>query len=193
MIPIFEQGKGKGKGIGHSINSFLKRFTDICQKAKAENRRKTFAFILYNFEDSAIEKLLKDEGVFTKLDRLTGNSLDVFYLHSNDDASIKGFNEIILHSFNFKEYVEVPCVIFFDVFDLEVEDANVVEIEQDNILLGFNEIAIILQKQINSENDFYNNKSIKSKGLKILYKISDKVATGLVVSKIKDLLSNLNT
>jgi len=61
MFPIFEQGKKRG--INHSLDSFLERFITICTNAKKNNIRKTFAFILYNFENQNLRKILKDDGV----------------------------------------------------------------------------------------------------------------------------------
>ena len=38
-----------------------------------EKRAKAFAFIFYDFTDSDLQKILKDQGVFARLDRLAGN------------------------------------------------------------------------------------------------------------------------
>ena len=92
MITIHEQGKGKG--IGHSLDSFYIRFIQICEESKKNNIRKIFAFLLYDYNDTNVKKLLKDKGAFVRLDRLTGKNLDVFYLDHNDKNVFKSFNEI---------------------------------------------------------------------------------------------------
>lgn len=69
MIPIYEQGDGRG--IGYNLDSFVSRFESICQQHIDENRAKAFAFIFYDFTDSSFRKILKDKGAFVKLDRLS--------------------------------------------------------------------------------------------------------------------------
>jgi hypothetical protein len=87
LIPIYEQGRGRG--IGHSFELFARRFEDICRS----NSERGFAFILYDFHDNALRTILKDQGAFAKLDRLAGEILDIFYLHS-DGKRTERFNSI---------------------------------------------------------------------------------------------------
>ena len=90
MIPIFEQGHGEG--IGHSFNSFLRHFIVICEDHLENGRAKAFAFILYDFHDEHIKNdILKKQGGFAQLDRLSGNDLSVFYLHSDNKKLLKAF------------------------------------------------------------------------------------------------------
>ena len=186
MIPIFEQGKGNG--IGHSFDSFLRRFSDICEKSKSENIRKTFAFILYNFNDENLKQILKDDGVFTKLDRLTGSYLDVFYLNSNDSEIFDNFNNIIIHSFDFYEELKLPALIFFDFFNRDIENVEIIEIEMENKYTGFQEISEILRKHIQNENKIYKNKVTKKNGLKILSSFTKEIAMTVIAEKINEFL-----
>lgn len=186
MIPIFEQGKGNG--IGHSFDSFLRRFSDICEKSKSENIRKTFAFILYNFNDEYLKQILKNDGVFTKLDRLTGNYLDVFYLNSNDSEIFGNFNKIIIHSFDFYEELKLPAIIFFDFFNRNIENVEILEIEMKNKYTGFHEISEILKKHIKNENKIYENKVTEKKGLKILSSFTKEIAMTVIAERINEFL-----
>jgi hypothetical protein len=90
MIPIFEQGRGHG--IGHGLESFLERFDEICGEHLEEDRAKSFALILYNFNDWEFRSLLKDQGVFAQVDRLAGRRLSVFYLHGGTQSAVDAFN-----------------------------------------------------------------------------------------------------
>src|SRR6266699_5117226 len=76
MIPIYEQDSGKG--IGYGLDSFLKRFEHICQEHVEAGRAKAFAFIFYDFNDQGLRTVLKDQGVFAQLDRLSGKNLSIF-------------------------------------------------------------------------------------------------------------------
>lgn len=57
MIPIFEQGSGKG--IGHSADSFLERFHEIAVDHIEAGRAKALAFVFYDFQDREFKKVLK--------------------------------------------------------------------------------------------------------------------------------------
>lgn len=186
MIPIFEQGNGNG--IGHSFDSFLRRFSDICEKSKSENIRKTFAFILYNFNDENLKQILKNDGVFTKLDRLTGSYLDVFYLNSNDSEIFDNFNNIIIHSFDFYKELNLPALIFFDFFNRDIENVEIIEIEMENKYTGFQEISEILRKHIENENKIYKDKVTKKNGLKILSSFTKEIAMTVIAEKINEFL-----
>jgi hypothetical protein len=76
MIPIYEEGHGKG--VGHNFFSFCDRFNSICQEHLANQRAHTFAFIFYDFTNNDLRRILKDRGVFTKLDRLAAARLSIF-------------------------------------------------------------------------------------------------------------------
>ena len=111
MIPIYEQGSGNG--IGHGLDSFLNRFDFICAEHRKEGRAKAFAFIFYDFTDKAIRHILKNQGVFAKLDRLSGKELSVFYLHTGTRHAIETFNINFLAALGVEDRASLPCVVFF--------------------------------------------------------------------------------
>lgn len=49
MVPIYEQGSGKG--IGYGLESFLQRFKEIIENYSQSNNQKNFALIFYDFEN----------------------------------------------------------------------------------------------------------------------------------------------
>ena len=59
-------------------------------------RAKAFAFIFFNFDDKDLRKILMDQGAFAQLDRLSRNTLSVFYLHSANKDRIAYFNSHFL-------------------------------------------------------------------------------------------------
>lgn len=138
MIPIFEQGHQEG--IGHGFDSFLRKFIDICETHLKNGRAKSFAFILYDFQDKQIRDILKSQGGFTKLDRLSGSELSVFYIHSDNKKLVTAFNKIFVGAFEIENTVELPCVLFFKMNGGEVEDLQIIELEQTNIMFAFQEL-----------------------------------------------------
>ena len=96
MIPIYEQGAGRG--IGHGFDSFERRFEDLC-RSKPDH---SFAFIFYDFRDAGLRTILKDQGVFAKLDRLSSDKLDIFYLHSGGNH-VQRFNATFTKAIGIEE------------------------------------------------------------------------------------------
>jgi len=153
MIPIYEQGKSKG--IGHSYETFTKRFLEICNQKKSKGEASRFAFILYDFKSSAIKKILKSQGGFARLDRLSGKYLSIFYLHSNKPETVKHFNKVFHKAFGVREDIDYPFVLVFDVVNDEVENIEIVSLEQDNLLFAFEELYSIIKN--------YKNRIVSSK------------------------------
>lgn len=165
MIPIFEQGEGKG--IGHSFDTFLRRFLDICEEHLKTDRATAFAFILYDFSNEATKQVLRNQGGFTRLDRLSGNDLSVFFLHSENRRQFRAFNNIFLQAFEIPENKKLPYVLFFKVKDGEVKDIEIVELEQSHIMFAFEELYKVIENYIGkNKND--NLKKTPSKFVRIL-------------------------
>ena len=149
MIPIYEQGNSTG--IGYSFDSFVARFQDVCRYYLEKKRAHAFAFIFYDFTNKAIREVLKSQGGFARLDRLSGNRLSVFYLHSESRSLNRSFNDTFRYVFNIKELVTLPFVLFlkFDGEINEIEDLRVTELEQDNLLFAFSELYDTIEEYIN--------------------------------------------
>ena len=146
MIPVFEQGKGQG--IGHTYHHFLNHFLNICNDHIENNRANSFAFILYDFHDEHIREILKKQGVFAELDRLSGNELSIFYLNSEEQDLIESFNTIFLGAFEVENKFKKPFVLFFKVYGNEVEDIEIVELEQSDLTFAFKELFDTVKKFI---------------------------------------------
>ena len=146
MMPIFEAGKGKG--IGHSFDTFLRRFIEICEDHLKNGRAKAFAFILYDFHDETIRNILKNQGGFARLDRLSGHELSVFYLDSVNKHQIRSFNEIFLKLFDIPAYKKTPIVFFFKIVDGDAREIEIIELEQDNLLFAFEELYSVIESYV---------------------------------------------
>jgi len=146
MIPIYEQGKGEG--IGYGFDDFLRRFVDICEEHKRDQRARAFAFILYDFENAAIRKVLKLQGGFARLDRLSGHDLSIFYLHGAERGIFRAFNEIFMGAFDLSQTNQLPLVLFFNLRDGEVENVEVYPLRQDNLAFAFEELFQIVENYV---------------------------------------------
>ncbi|AWI26811.1 hypothetical protein [Flavobacterium pallidum] len=168
MNPIFEHKPETG--IGYCKEDFLNNFLHICEKHKNQKRAKSFALILYDFHNKALRNLIKDFGAFIKLDRLSGKDISVFYLDSENQSSIATFNYIFSNAFEVDENTKKPFVIFFNVKDDDVKDVNIIELEQSNLLLAFQELHSTFENYLMCLND-KNAESMKPKFLKIVSKV----------------------
>jgi hypothetical protein len=144
MIPIYEQGQGQG--IGHGLDSFLRRFEQICQEHLEAGRARAFAFIFYDFQDKALRRILKDQGVFAQLDRLSGASLSVFYLHAGTRHSVEKFNTAFLSALGVEDEAQLPCVVFFRYNEQEIRDVAIAQLDNANLLHGFHELYGVIER-----------------------------------------------
>ena len=136
MVPIYEQGDGRG--IGHSMNSFIARFDQICREHEKEGRAKAFAFVFYDFTNGAFRRLLKDQGVFTRLDRLSGHDLSIFYLHARTAHGVEEFNATFVEKLGVEAVP--PCIAFFRLSKTGLTDVTVAHIDSTDLIHGFNEL-----------------------------------------------------
>jgi hypothetical protein len=146
MIPIYEQGSGKG--IGHSLRSFQARFDQICAEHLLEGRARSFAFIFYDFTDRELRRILKDEGAFAQLDRVSGTELSLFYLHTGTRAAVYSFNAHFLSALGIEDQASLPCVVFFRVKEKEVVDIEIAELESADLIHGFGELYGAIERYL---------------------------------------------
>ena len=149
MLPIYEQGHGRG--IGRGLNSFLDRFDAICQEHVQSKRAKAFAFILYDFYNQDLRRILKDQGVFANLDRLAGTNLSVFYLHTGTRVAIRKFNTALLSKLGVSEKAIPPCVIFFKLSKGKIGDVAIAQLDNADLVHGFHELYGVIERYIETE------------------------------------------
>jgi hypothetical protein len=148
MIPIYEQGSGKG--IGHSLQSFCQRFDKICAEHLAKGRARAFAFIFYDFTDRELRQILKDQGAFAKLDRLSGTKLSLFYLHTGKRAAVDSFNAQFLSALGVEDEASLPCVVFFRVKEGKIIDVELAQLEKMDLIHGFHELFVAIENYLQS-------------------------------------------
>lgn len=150
MIPIYEQGGGRG--IGHGLNSFLTRFDVIVAEHQKTGRAKAFAFIFYDFLNDGMKTILRDEGVFASLDRLSGSDLSIFYLHSGTRHAVETFNSTFLKRLQIAGEAAPPCVVFFRLSGDQLTDARIAQLDSADLIHGFTELYEVVQKYVEGAN-----------------------------------------
>jgi hypothetical protein len=148
MIPIHEQGSGQG--IGHSVESFLERFEEIAAGHINDGRAKSIAFIFYDYHDLDFKKILKNQGVFAKLDRLSGKDLSVFYMHSGRDRTLKKFNSVLVNALGIEEIAKTPCVVFCKATAEGFTDISVATLDSPDLIHGFHELYEVIEAYLSA-------------------------------------------
>ena len=158
MIPIFEQGSGRG--IGHSVETFLERFQEIAISHMDDRRAKSLAFVFYDYRDTEFKQILQDLGVFAQLDRLSGRNLSVFYLHSGSDETLRAFNSTLMEALGVAEIAVTPCVVFCKATPEGFKDISVARLDNPDLIHGFGEIYAILEAYSNDRAETPESKYI---------------------------------
>jgi len=64
--------------------SFKDFLIQTCRQHKSEGRALAFAFIVYDFDNHTITDILKKQNYWNTLDKISGKTLSVFYINSQD-------------------------------------------------------------------------------------------------------------
>lgn len=64
---------------------FKEYLLNLCEQHKKQKRVLAFAFIVYDFEDQTIDKILTDKHYWNTLDVISGKFLSVFYINSQNN------------------------------------------------------------------------------------------------------------
>lgn len=150
MIPIYEQGGGRG--IGLMVEGFLQRMEEICAEHVRDGRARAFAVILRNAEDRDLKRILADQGAYAKLDRLSGDVLSVFFVHTASDEALARFNHIVGARIGVAD-MKVPAVAFFRTATLEdgsvgFTDVEVAALESPDLIHGLHELYQRIERYV---------------------------------------------
>ena len=168
MYPIYLDSEFEG----HDVDSFVKKMTEICGTHKKEGRALAFAFLIYDFKNPQIRKVLQDDIYWDALNEISGATLTVFSSHYKAKKHKKirkkyenrGFEYMTaISSFEnpnsasnkiAKKYFEetkitFPSLLFFQVDDNKVIDSLLIELKEKTI----EESALEIQEYIQSAID----------------------------------------
>lgn len=193
MNPIFTVQNDKNLS-GYWYSEFEQQFDDICNQHLKEGRAKAFAFIVYDF-NSPIHKTLQDQGVFTELDRLSGENITIFYLdgqlgkkNSSQTQLYENFNKVLIE-LSGKRVRNIPFIVFFDFVDGDVTRFESYPI-RDNEKLILNDLV----KAVKNKLEKLNSKKLNLRVLipKLIGKTVKETPKILYSQFIKMLLENIN-
>lgn len=166
----------------HSFFTFYIDFIDICNNQRNPEIGHVFAFILYDFQNPQILKVLKDRDYWNSLDSISGQYLTIFSINIKPKISIRSrsaannlifrnmvsvnsfgdpseaYNSIMNKYFSSSDEFKYPSVIFFQVERDEILDYMMIQLKEKQIEKSYLELQIYIQevvdtlKQITPEN-----------------------------------------
>jgi hypothetical protein len=147
MNPVWEQGKDKD--IGYEFDHLIARFIEICREHRSTGRAKSFAFIFYDLRDETFSKVINDGATFTRLDRLSGENLTVFYLDRHSLSTIDSFNETFGLLFDVPGDTRLPYILFFSFDNDDVDHIRIRELPEKKDIFMYQALYTIIYDNIN--------------------------------------------
>lgn len=172
MIPI--AGQFGGKFETDEFDKFKNYLLDICKKHKKEHRALAFAFIVYDFQDYTIQKIVGDKHYWQTLDKIAGEYLTIFYIDSDDSyynkrrlklnkpnensqtflCGIKtpfdGAIRFIKEEFQLDDNIKTPFVLFFQTDGKKLLDYFFITLKQEKLEDAFLELKAIIKNAADS-------------------------------------------
>jgi len=193
---------------GHSFQSFYHKFLEICESHKKSDRALAFAFILYDFENPQIAKVLKDTAYWMSLNEISGKYLTVFSFHYKPKIRFnrprRRSNEnsmeylTLTSTFNNPSYesnllmekyfgagiqVTYPSVLFFQVHDEKVIDYTLIKLDEQNIEGAFLELKSYIKTAVETLKRISDENKANSKEIFDLVQGNVKDLRKLVITK----------
>lgn len=160
---------------GYEFNSFQAKMIQICNQHRDEKRALAFAFILYDFENPQMWKILDDTQYWYALNKITGEYLTVFSLHPDNEGQklnrifssglhficelfpvsttlnpSKGTDELIRKYFGEDIKINYPAILFFQVDNNTVIDSLLVDLKEEMIELAYLELKEYLKSSVDA-------------------------------------------
>ncbi len=175
MYPVYLNSRNKD----FDFDTFFDNFISICQEEREAGRALVFAFILYDFENPQIAKVLKDNEYWLSLNAISGKYLTVYSIHyksnitsssytnedeidnelpifsyltsinDNQNPSISS-NKLIEKYFGADVNLKYPAVLFFQTDSKNLIDYTLIELDEQEIEKAFLELKVYIKTAVES-------------------------------------------
>ena len=143
--------------------SLLNEILSQCQTQKNNNKALAFAFIIYDFKDAEVRKVLRDNDYWDALNEISGNKLGIFHLDASVSLNghlpnininreyVQTINTKIRQLLNIEDSIKTPYIIFFQVDnDGKILDSYLISLKEDDINKSFLEQKKLIQAAVDS-------------------------------------------
>jgi hypothetical protein len=139
----------------------------MCNRHRDNGKALAFSFILYDFTNPHLVKILKDQDYWLALNKISGEYLTVFSLHYEfkrkrrpniapmllslpiDWNPSEGTNKLIKNYFG-NISVRYPAILFFQVNDNSVIDSLLIELKEEEIEKAFLELKGYIKSAVDA-------------------------------------------
>lgn len=179
--------KVHGKTVSSILpNEFIKQILNYSEQMRLESQNIAFAFILYDIRNEHIIKILNDIVFANVIDGISDKyllvysreielkALKTFVIPKNETGikynllrfisttmPMKDFNKQIADFFNFERSLKLPCIIFFQVHNENINGAFAINLKEETEEKSFKEIKMYLETVTNALKNIlpehYNN------------------------------------
>ena len=162
-------------------DNFKASIVDLCERHKKEGRALAFAFLMFDFENPQITKILEDKDYWNSLHQISGSYLSIFYInsresHFGEDLSKIGFEEkrglyevnknqailpILKQYFDLDDNIKLPSILFFQVDERMIIDYFLLNLDEEKIEDSFLELKTYIKEAVNNlkgiKKEYYQN------------------------------------
>ncbi|MDI6447707.1 hypothetical protein [Anaerobaca lacustris] len=154
-----------------SKQDFARSIVDVCRQHRNVRRALAFAFILYDFANPEISKVLNDRDYWNALHTISGKYLSIYYVHSREstfgedldaagDCERRGLYPVVGDTHPgvilpiLKRYlkpdeeVRNPSILFFQVDDTMISDYFLIELFEERIEDSFLELRTYISSAV---------------------------------------------
>lgn len=170
MFTIYQNTKKEGL----DLETFEQRMITICNQHRDDKKALAFAFILYDFENPNIRKVLNDNDYWEALNQISGNYLSVFSLNykekeiptSYDKTNFNGLqmltsiptrynpsigtNQLIKKYFGDIDSINYPAILFFQIDNNSVIDSILLDLNEQQIESSYLELKEVIKAAVNA-------------------------------------------
>lgn len=216
MYPIYMHENVGAEGM--DFGSFSKKMVEICNEHKQANRALAFGFILCDFDNPQIWKILNDREYWLALNEISGEYLSVFNLnYRSTQGKPRGLYELryltnlstnlnprvatntLIQKYFKEDRVNYPAILFSQVDNNSVIDSLLIDLKEQEIEKAFLELknylieAVSALKNIRPENrqnakEVFNCLEAEVKSLKTARRIKRIVQN---MSSVTSLISSI--
>jgi hypothetical protein len=190
MYTIEEVVGRQSQGIGHE--DFERRLIEVCRDHRRDRRALIFAFLVYDFSNPGVIKVLRDADYWEALDQISGKSITVFSLHSPEvenrppdgwERAMNGkIRRFLKDQFEVDETTREPGIIFFQVVGERVIDSYLVQLREQKQEDAFNEVREIIQLAADSLADV--SEEYRGNAQEQFYLVQERLAQRRLVKRV---------
>jgi len=169
MVPLKILSDGTIRDL--SQKAFAQSIIDMCQKHRNDGRALAFAFILYDFTNPEISKVLNDREYSSALHTISGHYLSIYYIHSREETfgedldavsgvenralyPIKADNSpdmmlpVLKRYLKTDEEVKNPSILFFQVDADMISDYFLIKLSEERVEDSFLELKAYISSAV---------------------------------------------